>query len=751
MRQSSTPSFFVTFLAYVSLLFPMVVFAEQADLIVGTWVGFDNNNYPGQLRSVDLDLQLDPSADSLEVSDPGALLTDDGEMLSLKGRMTTTHLQGRPNNLNFVDQVFSVKAGFIPSLKVLILLPYGEGRFGSREQQLAVLSADGQTLAFIKTPRSSGWPLPWVLSRKGQADEKLKELAAIKQAGPFGGSGINSFAVTLQNFKPRLNQQQVNDGQQAIERFRQRLARAVLSRDTAAVAAINQAANEKSREMAQAIILSGAAAAASSPSGDSEKACPVSVLSWYEAVEAVRESARFDSFLEIFNAFRPEVFKPHFGKNFLAMSEAERTALFYQMDRYCSRDTQLRRSQLYKHLQFALWGGLAAGGNSHGPYAAAIGVRALEVFDAWQQEVISITQADSSEEQAEKLAEVLNAFAGSFGMAKANDLRNYAAKLVASQSPDEQDIAAQAAATPAIPSPRNQRPAVSNINDRGQRESHKPQKVQTDSQLENAKAANLLKLEAQIIGLVDAGCILGGCEERCRSKPQFCPGGEEAAKIRGAWKKCSGSDWSSHNCQVIISRFGKHSQSTPITVPGPYRSLYASLQSGQAFAPTEKNMAFVAGLGGYLTNACQILGPEDAQVVNSFAKAGEIYATMGNNYMNPGRNLGTATSATATMLAGIRLGQNIACRMPDAYFLAKGITASIKASDGVASNQPSRFVSSCSRQFSEGQCQCLADLGRATFSDIHTRSYNRAIIRQMIERNPMLGLGIGFQCQIYNY
>lgn len=785
MSRPFSLSFFLTLLISISFFSAKSVLADTAEPVLGTWIGFDNNNFPGQLRSVELDLQIDDRADAWEMPpDQDSSLATESETIYLTGRMTTTYLEGRPNNLRFVDEVFNVQAGYLPSLNVLILLPYRESGPGSSDQQLAVLSTDGGSLAFIQTPRSSGWPLPWLLTRRNQSDPVLNELAAMKQAGAFGGAGINTLSVTLQNLKSRMTQQQIGEQQQSIDVFRQRLVEAVLSRNLAAITQLNAEANAQAKALAQVIIFSGGSAVVPVDSEPGEQSCPESVLGWFEAVKSRRESERFDSFLEVFNAFRPAVFTPHFGKDFLAMSEAERTSLFHQMSRYCSRNARVPRSRFYQSFQYALWGGLATSTNNAGPFTAATGVRALEIFDAWQQEVLSRARANGSREQAERLGRALKAFSGSFWEAKAADITNTADQLVGLYSGGRQPSVALAAATPAAPrapigdgshqgarsessgNPLNKRvdpprlnapvasharPELVRAEDRVQRTSYQPGNVKADGDSSNSQKIDWLKMDAKRIRLNDSLCILSGCEERCRESPDICPGGESAAMARGAWANCSGGDWSSENCQIIISRFGQHSQSTPVVVPEAYQSLYALLQSGQAFPLTESNLAFVAGLGGYLTNACQILGPEDAQVVNSFAQAGNTFAAMGNNYMNPGSNFETATSATLTVKAGIELGQNIACRLPEAYVLAKRIVASIKASDGAADDESSLFVTSCSRTFSEAQCQCLADLGRATIPDIHTRSYHRNMIREIIERNPMLGFAIGLQCRISNY
>lgn len=775
------PSFILALFGFFSFFFSTLVAAKNADAIMGTWVGFDNNTYNGQLRSVTVEFELDPNLEApSQSSDPDSWFSSDHDMVHVTGRMSTSHIVGRPYNLKLENHKFNIKAGYIPSLNVLVMQPYSDGRFGAREQQLAVLSKDANDLAFIKTPRSSGWPLPWILSRPQHTDEKLRELAALKQAGPSGGGSVNSLTVMFQNLKHSMTQQQIIDQQKVIDDLTDRLAQAVLQLDIEGLKAINTEADEELKAMSQRVMVSGKRMAAR----PRHQACPESVLGWFKAIESKRESNRFGSYLEVFQAFRPEIFTLYFGKDFLAMTQAERTSLFFEMDRHCTRNPQIPRSNFYRSFKQAFWGGLASGTNAAGPFTIATGMKALDVFDEWKSETVAATQATDSQDQSELLAKVLHSFSTSFWEAKATDIKQTADQLIASFAEKKKE---SALATALIPP--SVRPSPDVIADRQQKrlerlaaeknrsthppETHSPVAArQTDEQRDTKEAKKnvqnkpksvsdqeawsrykKLKLDtdAKLINLSDALCLMGGCEERCREKPEVCPGGEEASKTRGAWEKCSTSDWSHKNCQLIISRYGKHSQTTPITIPQAYKSLYALLLEGKAFPATESNLAFVSGLGGYLTDVCQILGPKDTQVVDSFAQAGKLHATMGNNYMNPGKNLGTATSAALTMKAGIQLGQNIACRSPDSFFLAKGIVASIKASDGMTEGGTSRFVSSCSRKYSEAQCQCLAELGRATMSDIHSRSYDRAIIQEIIERNPMLGLGIGFKCKIYNY
>lgn len=262
---------------------------------------------------------------------------------------------------------------------------------------------------------------------------------------------------------------------------------------------------------------------------------------------------------------------------------------------------------------------------------------------------------------------------------------------------------------------------------------------------------DFLALKASSIATGDDLCALAGCEQICQELPNSCPGGAKASMFRGWWAKCSRQGWRDKNCEVIIKRVGKLSQSAPVVVPDQFQGLYAALNQGQAFALTENNLAFTSGLGKFLLDKCQILESADAAVLQQFAKSGLSFAMAGNDYMNPGKNINKAGQGVASLKLGIQLGESLACRMPESYILGKGIVASIKLSEGSRDNTPSRFVSTCSAQFSSPQCSCLADTGRAVIPDIHTRTYHRNLIAEIIKRNPVLAMAIPFKCRINNY
>ena len=62
MGRSLTISLFLVHLLCLSLLTATSAVAGSAEPVLGTWTGFDNNSFSGQLRSVELALELDNDA-----------------------------------------------------------------------------------------------------------------------------------------------------------------------------------------------------------------------------------------------------------------------------------------------------------------------------------------------------------------------------------------------------------------------------------------------------------------------------------------------------------------------------------------------------------------------------------------------------------------------------------------------------------------------------------------------------------------
>jgi hypothetical protein len=88
-------------------------------------------------------------------------------------------------------------------------------------------------------------------------------------------------------------------------------------------------------------------------------------------------------------------------------------------------------------------------------------------------------------------------------------------------------------------------------------------------------------------------------------------------------------------------------------------------------------------------------------------------------------------------------GRSRACR-PRQSGPESGCASDARSAEGGTS----AFVASCAPAFDQRRCRCLADAGRMAISDTHRRRYARAIIKEVIGRNPVIGLQIAVTCGI---
>ena len=124
----------------------------------------------------------------------------------------------------------------------------------------------------------------------------------------------------------------------------------------------------------------------------------------------------------------------------------------------------------------------------------------------------------------------------------------------------------------------------------------------------------------------------------------------------------------------------------------------------------------------------------------------------GGDYSNPdlGKSMRSVAERNALQIAGTKVGAQIPCG-PVSEKLAQGLLKAVRSNSRGADGGESNFVSSCQRQFTAKQCQCIADTGRVAIPDIHRRMYHRSIIKEMIQRNPLLGFTVGIACGVSNY
>lgn len=189
----------------------------------------------------------------------------------------------------------------------------------------------------------------------------------------------------------------------------------------------------------------------------------------------------------------------------------------------------------------------------------------------------------------------------------------------------------------------------------------------------------------------------------------------------------------------------------PSNVPGEIQDDVKKLGGTQPFSLNRVNMPFMAGMAQYLGEKCGLpSNMKDRLELAGLVMNGSSSLLGGNDYSNPdiGKAIGSMMGSTALLAAGVKFAEQIPCDSSLAEHLADRLVAASRSNKGGAA---SPFVPSCSRAFDKTRCACLAQIGRGVIPDIYQRSYHRGIIKEIISRNPLMGLAIAMTCQIVNY
>jgi hypothetical protein len=194
--------------------------------------------------------------------------------------------------------------------------------------------------------------------------------------------------------------------------------------------------------------------------------------------------------------------------------------------------------------------------------------------------------------------------------------------------------------------------------------------------------------------------------------------------------------------------------SSSVEVPPEYREPYRSALQGKPFAFDEKNMLFMSGVASVLLKKCNL--PRDRRERTTlawFVKSGENLAALGNQYSHPdiGKAAGNVISSQLTYQAGVQAAQGVECSAAETKQLASGIVKAVESNTQSADGGASPFVKGCAPSFSEAKCQCLANLGRAAFPNIHQMTYSRDIFPAITKRSPLVGFQIVTICGIVRY
>lgn len=187
-------------------------------------------------------------------------------------------------------------------------------------------------------------------------------------------------------------------------------------------------------------------------------------------------------------------------------------------------------------------------------------------------------------------------------------------------------------------------------------------------------------------------------------------------------------------------------------VPSEVRADVMALGGDDPFSFNRVNLPFMAGMAQYLTRTCNL--PSDAGDRLELAALGAQGMSSllgGNDYSNPdlGAALRNTMTSNALLAAGIKFAEQIPCQSALASHMAARLADASRSNKGRSGGSP--FIASCAPTFGETRCSCLAQLGRGVIPDIYQQTYHRGIIREIINRNPIMALTIGVSCQISNY
>jgi len=174
-----------------------------------------------------------------------------------------------------------------------------------------------------------------------------------------------------------------------------------------------------------------------------------------------------------------------------------------------------------------------------------------------------------------------------------------------------------------------------------------------------------------------------------------------------------------------------------------------------------KGQSYVAGLSEYLRTECHLpADPVSRTEIGKFLIPAEIVAGYGSQMSKPGLQgvLKNQFENTLAYKAGYDYITDRAkqtCRGELALALPEDIVHYLRNTVYVNGGKP-RFVPGCvahykdSYRYSEMQCQCLADIGRAVIPNIYQQDFSPNLIGNITEGNGFVGAQL-LACGLKNY
>jgi hypothetical protein len=191
---------------------------------------------------------------------------------------------------------------------------------------------------------------------------------------------------------------------------------------------------------------------------------------------------------------------------------------------------------------------------------------------------------------------------------------------------------------------------------------------------------------------------------------------------------------------------------TPTDYEGEFGPMLFALITGCKRDFSQREQLFIAGLSDRILSQCDVPShPGTRTKLLSFITASAMVPsqTLGDNIADHMRN---QVIHQAALVAGVKAFDEIGCGRT-----ADRIASSVAKYLGEGANETERsvFVRGCADRYAGTytveQCQCVGDLARTVFPQIHGSAFDRGIFKRIAESNPLLGLNVAMQCGIGDY
>ncbi|GHF02001.1 c-type cytochrome [Thalassotalea profundi] len=352
----------------------------------------------------------------------------------------------RSGRTAIVEQ-YDIAGKYYPQTQFFILSFQAKGLYGSPAPQTAVLSADGNIMAFFPAREQ-----PWLLTKTPNQLQKIHLLAKIQHAASYTAD-ISQFKNQLLSTNTLPEQQVVsllNRANTLIEQY----AQAIYAGEIANLNNLRQKSVALRTELNQARV----SAMTQQRNTDtphtpaSQQQCPKNILAWADEVPTQGSThQQYNGPAEIANLFRDKVFSTHFGAPFLALEAQDIGRYALQISKACTRNEKLRRSRLFPSMATAFKdpSSIALAGFSR--FDAASGALALDILDQWLEKQRA-QEYTGDNDQASDMEIILTELGKKLWPAKAEALKASDKHTIAEQTSSTQETAQQTTATNPLPS-----------------------------------------------------------------------------------------------------------------------------------------------------------------------------------------------------------------------------------------------------------------------------------------------------------